>query len=67
MTKLTPTELLLRDSIAIEGAKTDREYSYIVGNIEARHARDGISPMDKAVWESVKRQHAERILRVALA
>lgn len=61
------TELLLRDSLQIETAKTVRELDYIVRNIEARHAVEGISPVDLAAWENLKRQHIERIYRVVSA
>lgn len=61
------TELLLRDSLQIETAKTVRELDYIVRNIEARHAVEGISPVDKAAWDNLKRQHIERIYRVVTA
>ena len=64
---MTQTELLLRDSLQIETAKTVRELEYIVRNIEARHALEGISAMDKAAWDNVKRQHIERIYRVITA
>lgn len=61
------TELLLRDSLQIETAKTVRELDYIIRNIEARHAVEGISSIDKAAWENLKRQHIERVYRVVTA
>jgi hypothetical protein len=64
---MTSTELLLRDSLQIETAKTARELEYIVRNIEARHAVEGIAPVDLAAWENLKRQHVERVYRVITA
>lgn len=64
---MTSTELLLRDSLQIETAKTARELEYVVRNIEARHAVEGISPVDLAAWENLKRQHVERVYRVITA
>jgi hypothetical protein len=61
------TELLLRDSLQIETAKTVRELDYIVRNIEARHAVEGISDIDRAAWENLKRQHIARVYRVVAA
>ena len=60
-------ELAIRDSVALEGCKTERELHYAVRNIEARHAVEGISEMDKAAWENVKRQHIARIYRTVAA
>ena len=65
--KLSPVEMLLRDSLQIETAKTARELAYCIANIEARHAVEGISDMDLAAWENLKRQHIERIYKVAAA
>lgn len=64
---MTATELLLRDSLQIETAKTARELEYVVRNIEARHAVEGIEAIDQAAWENLKRQHVERIYRVVRA
>jgi hypothetical protein len=64
---MTATELLLRDSLQIETAKTAREMEYVIRNIEARHAVEGISDADLAAWENLKAQHAERICRVVTA
>jgi hypothetical protein len=64
---MTATELLLRDSLQIETAKTARELEYVIRNIEARHAVEGISDADLAAWENLKAQHAERIYRVVTA
>lgn len=64
---MTATELLLRDSLQIETAKTVRELEYVIRNIEARHAVEGIAPVDLAAWENVKRQHIERIYRLITA
>ena len=57
----------LRDSLAIEGAKTEGELQYAITCIEARHAVEGISPADLDAWEAVKRQHIARIYRVIAA
>lgn len=64
---MTATELLLRDSLQIETAKTARELEYVVRNIEARHRVEGIDPADLAAWENLKRQHVERVYRVITA
>lgn len=54
-------ELAIRDSIAMEDAKTFNELSYICRNIEARHAVEGISDSDLAAYENVKAQHVRRV------
>jgi hypothetical protein len=59
-------ELAIRDSIQLEGAKTLRELDYICRNIEARHKVEGISAMDLAAYENVKRRHYERCARTML-
>jgi len=56
-------DTLLRDSIALENAKSWRELEYVCRNIEARHKVEGISPVEKAAYENVKREH---LLRVAV-
>lgn len=61
------TELLLRDSLALENCKTEAELHYVVRNIEARHAVEHVGRADKAAWENLKRQHIARIYRVAAA
>lgn len=60
-------ELALRDSIALEICKTERELHYAIRNIEARHAIEGIASSDLAAWENVKRQHIERVYRLVRA
>lgn len=60
-------EAALRDSVTLEGCKTERDLSYAIRNIEARHAVEGISPADLAAWENVKRQHIARIYRTIAA
>ena len=60
-------ELAIRDSIALEGCKTERELHYAIRNIEARHAVEGIDPMDLEAWENVKREHIARVYRVIAA
>lgn len=60
-------ELAIRDSVVLEGCKTERELHYAVRNIEARHAVEGISAADKAAWENVKREHIARIYRTVAA
>lgn len=54
-------ELAIRDSVALEGTRTEKDYRYVVRNVEARHRVEGISPMDLAAWENLKTQHAKRI------
>ena len=66
-TPLSDTDTLLRDSLALENCKTEREFSYTVRNIEARHAVEGITALDASAWEHVKAQHARRIARVMAA
>jgi hypothetical protein len=60
-------ELALRDSIALENCKTEAELHYVVRNIEARHAVEGIDRHDLAAWENVKREHVKRIYRMVAA
>lgn len=57
----------LRDSLALESARTPEQFSRIVADIEARHAVEGISNIDHEAWEAVKRRHAERIAAVVAA
>jgi len=61
------TELALRDSLHMENCKTANELHYAIRNIEARHVVEGITPMNLAAWENVKRQHIERVYKVAAA
>ncbi len=60
-------ELALRDSISLENCKTEAELHYVVRNVEARHAVEGISAVDLALWENVKREHVKRIYRMVAA
>lgn len=60
-------DLAIRDSIQMEGAKTFSELRYVVRNIEARHAVEGISEADRIAFENVKRDHVRRVTRAVLA
>lgn len=60
-------ELAIRDSVAMETAKTFRELEYICRNIEARHAIEGISAADLIAYENVKAQHVKRVIRGMVA
>lgn len=53
----------LRDSIAMENATTYRALDYACRNIEARHAVEGISAEDRAIYEREKKRHVERVLQ----
>ena len=61
------TELSIRDSIALEDCKTERELHYVVRNIEARHKVEGVSPAALADWEREKVRHIRRVLSVLTA
>jgi hypothetical protein len=61
MTKIA-LDTALRDSLAMETARTFMELSYICRNIEARHKVEGITPMDLAAYEAVKAQHVRRVV-----
>ncbi len=60
-------DLAVRDSIALENCKTERELNYVVRNIESRHRVEGISPMALELWEQEKARHAARIYAVIAA
>lgn len=60
-------ELAIRDSVAMENCKTYSELEYVCRNLEARHVVEGISPMDLAAYENVKRQHTLRVCRGLVA
>lgn len=60
-------ELSIQDSIMLENCKTERELSYAVRNIEARHKIESISPLALEDWEREKLRHIRRVLAVALA
>lgn len=64
---MTATELLLRDSIAMENCKTYRELEYVCLGIEARHRVEGVSDADLAAYENVKREHILRVTRGLVA
>ncbi len=64
---MNDTDTLLRDSLALEACKTEREFAYVTRNIEARHAVEGISERDRAHWEQAKAVNAARIARVLAA
>jgi len=64
---LSDTETRLRDSVALEGCKTEREFAYVTRNIEARHAVEGISEGDRIAYEFEKARAADRIARVLAA
>jgi hypothetical protein len=59
--------LAIRDSVAMENCKTYSELEYVCRNLEARHKVEGISPMDLAAYENVKRQHILRVCRGMVA
>lgn len=61
------TMRLLRDSLAMENARTWDELQRACINIEARHAVEGVSDVDRAAYEAVKSQHAQRVIRVLVA
>lgn len=60
-------EMALRDSIALENCKTERELHYAIRNIEARHTVEGIGPDELEAWEAEKRRHIARIYRTVAA
>jgi hypothetical protein len=60
-------ELSLRDSVALENCKTERELRYALLCIEARHTQEGISPMALEAYEAEKRRHIARIYRTVAA
>ncbi len=60
-------EYALRDSIALENCKTERELRYVIAGIEARHKVEGITPMALELWETEKRRHIARVYSVAAA
>ena len=64
---LSDTDTLLRDSLALEACKSEREFSYVTRNIEARHAVEGISERERLDWERTKAVNAARIARVLAA
>lgn len=53
--------LAIRDSVAMENAKTFSELDYACRNIEARHRVEGISAEDEAWYDTLKRKHLERV------
>ena len=64
---MEPLEYALRDSIALENCKTERELRYVIAGIEARHAVEGISAKALELWEQEKRRHIARIYRTIAA
>lgn len=64
-TDMTTDELALaiRDSVAMENCKSYDDLAYCCRNLEARHAVEGISDIDRAAYENVKRQHTLRVLQ----
>lgn len=53
----------LRDSIALENCKTEREFAYTTSNIEARMQVERADNLDWALYENLKAQHEMRIRR----
>lgn len=53
--------LAIRDSVAMENAKTFSELDYACRNIEARHRVEGISAEDEVWYDTLKRKHLVRV------
>jgi hypothetical protein len=51
----------LRDSIALENCKTEREWRYVTANIEARMKAEGADNLDMALYDNLKAHHLSRI------
>jgi hypothetical protein len=62
-----PLDLLLRDSLAMENCKTFSELSYCTRNIEARHAVEGITAVEREAYEAMKAQHVKRVAPALVA
>lgn len=59
--------LAIRDSVAMEAAKTYRELEYVCRNIEARHTVEGIGPAEQIAYQNERAKHIMRVARAVLA
>lgn len=66
---MTDAELYIasRDSLKMEGARTWRDLETVCREIEARHAVEGISEIDRKAYELVREQHKQRVSSAMVA